>query len=138
VVSNDAAAITFADVQLAGFLEPDDPTRQLWHWVFEAAARRVFCRSDHRLYVVTAAGRPSAVGLLVFAAGIAGLYAVATRPEMRKRGLARLLLDTARSDAQRMGFVRLILQATTGSYADRLYRGAGFAEIYVATFWRHL
>jgi GNAT superfamily N-acetyltransferase len=137
VVSNDTEAITFADVQLAGFIEPDDPTRQLWQRVFEEVACRVFHRPDHRLYLVTAAGRPSAVGLLAFAAGIAGLYAVATRPEMRKRGLARLLLDTARNDAQRMGFARLILQAETGSYADRLYRGAGFTEAYVATFWRH-
>jgi GNAT superfamily N-acetyltransferase len=134
--TSEAGARAFARVQLDGFIHPDAANRTSWATIFEAVACEVWDRRDHRLYIVWQSGVPVAVGLTVFAAGTAGLYAVATHPTVRRRGLARLVLERAAIDANALGYATMVLQVAEGSDAERLYFNAGFESLYTATTWR--
>ncbi|WP_372446405.1 GNAT family N-acetyltransferase [Kribbella aluminosa] len=58
---------------------------------------------------------------------VVGVYAVATKPQYRGRGLATSLLAQVRRDAAGR---RLTLQVVEGSDAERLYLNAGFRPAY--------
>lgn len=136
VAASEADARTFARVQLEGFIHPDAANRSRWETIFESVACKVWQRADHRLYIVRQSGLPVAVGLLVFSAGIAGLYAVATQPAARRQGLARLVLEEAAAEAQALGYATVVLQVALRSDAERLYFNAGFESLYTTTTWR--
>jgi ribosomal protein S18 acetylase RimI-like enzyme len=56
--------------------------------------------------------------------------ALATDPELRRRGVARALLREAESEARRRGLPALALDTTLQNQAARaLYAGAGFEEV---------
>jgi hypothetical protein len=74
IARSDADARVFARVQLDGFIQPDAANRTRWGAIFEAVACKVWGRRDHRLYIFRQFGIPVAVGMIVCAAGIAGLY----------------------------------------------------------------
>ena len=73
-------------------------------------------------------GRPIATSRIAIAAGVAGLYAVATLPEARRRGVGRALtlaaLDAGRSIGLRIG----VLQASDSGLP--VYRRLGFRTIF--------
>ena len=68
--------------------------------------------------------------------GLSGVYAVATEPEYRRRGVSGAVLERVRRDALECGFPRLVLQALTDSYAERYYVKLGFLARYVSRVWR--
>lgn len=75
-------------------------------------------------------GRIAAVGRGVVASGWLGVFAMATAPEERGRGLARSLLGALLRWGSATGAERAYLQVTPGNAAARhLYRSVGFAEI---------
>src|SRR6266849_3490695 len=58
------------------------------------------------------------------------VYNVAVRPELRRRGIAALLLRTALEWGQRNGAALAVLEVREGnSAAQRLYRGCGFQVV---------
>ena len=57
----------------------------------------------------------------------AGIYAVATRPEARRLGFARLLTLTALPKARALGHQLAVLHSTP--MAEGLYHSLGFATI---------
>jgi len=125
----DAGGRAFADVQFRGFVEPGEDDADYWRDRFAAVALANVDRADQSFLIAETDGAPAAVALVVHAGGVDGLYAVATPPEHRRKGLSFALLAAAYDTAKRGGR-RLILQAMKGSYAEGFYTRAGFALCY--------
>ncbi len=70
---------------------------------------------------------PVVTGALMPAAGVAGLYDIVTLPEHRKHGLATNMIGFLESEAQHLGFERVVLQSTESALS--LYLGLGFCEV---------
>lgn len=72
-------------------------------------------------------GKPIAKAGMYLATGSAGIYAVATRPEARRLGLASILTLTALKTARTLGKNLAVLHSTP--MAESLYRSLGFDTI---------
>lgn len=75
-------------------------------------------------YLGLVEGVPAAASSLVMAAGIAGVYAVATDPAFRRRGLGRALTAHAMAAGRARGAEVVVLQASTMGLP--VYRDLGF------------
>jgi len=109
-----------------------------WRWNVPADAKRALrtisgafefgiSGSAVRSWVAWRGETPVAKALLNVAAGSAGLYAVATKPDARGLGLARTLAIRAFAAARREGYRLGILHATP--MARSLYSKLGFRTI---------
>jgi ribosomal protein S18 acetylase RimI-like enzyme len=79
---------------------------------------------------------PDAVARLALAGEWGGLYAVATRPEARRRGLARALAEALASAAAEHGVRRLWLQVLAdNAAAQALYASLGFRPASTYAYW---
>jgi ribosomal protein S18 acetylase RimI-like enzyme len=83
--------------------------------------------SPNRAWVVVRDGVALAKAFTHDAAGAVGLYGMATKPEARGLGLARLVCLTALHDARARGHEVTILHSTP--MAVSLYTGIGFREV---------
>ncbi len=79
-----------------------------------------------RHYVGWLHGEPVAIASLLFYAGVAGMYGVATIPQCRRVGVAATMTLHALHEARRLGYRIAILSPTEMSYA--LYQRIGFKE----------
>ena len=70
-------------------------------------------------------GRPVAVSALVMAGGLAGIYAVATLPEARRRGVGTAMTLHAMAEGRRRGASMAVLQAT--DFGRPVYERIGFS-----------
>jgi len=78
---------------------------------------------------VTRDGRAVGMGLFVADSGWAGVFAMATRPDLRGQGVATAVLGTGARWAREQGATRLYLQVEDGNEAARaLYARAGFVR----------
>jgi ribosomal protein S18 acetylase RimI-like enzyme len=91
-----------------------------------ADARRVLT-PDLAAYVAYVDGVPAATVLSLASHGIAGLYWVATHPDLQRRGLADAITRRASNAAFDAGAACVILQATR--FGEPVYRRIGFREI---------
>ncbi|SDM13566.1 GNAT family N-acetyltransferase [Aliiruegeria lutimaris] len=73
-------------------------------------------------------GEPVAVSSLVITEGLAGVYAVATLPNARKRGLGTAMTLHAMAEGKRRGARMATLQATT--MGRPIYEKIGFRKIF--------
>jgi GNAT superfamily N-acetyltransferase len=73
-------------------------------------------------------GKPVAVSSLVMAADLAGIYAVATLPEARKRGIGSAMTLHAMAEGKVRGAKTAVLQATEPG--KPIYEEIGFTTIY--------
>lgn len=73
------------------------------------------------------AGQPVAKAGMYLGARSAGIYAVVTKPEARRLGLARTLTLTALHEARSLGYRLAVLHSTP--MAESLYRSLGFDTI---------
>ena len=73
-------------------------------------------------------GRPVAVGALVMAADLAGVYAVATLPEARKRGIGTAMTLHAMAQGKMKGAKSAVLQAT--EMGRPVYERIGFSTVF--------
>ncbi|MEV8213194.1 GNAT family N-acetyltransferase [Leifsonia sp. NPDC077715] len=79
---------------------------------------------------------PDAVARLAVVGEWGGLYAVATRPEARRRGLARDLARTLAHAASAHGVIALWLQVVAGNApAHALYAALGFRRASGYSYW---
>jgi ribosomal protein S18 acetylase RimI-like enzyme len=83
--------------------------------------------SSFRHFLAFLDGEPAATGSLFLGAGVAGLYDVATLPEMRRRGLGGAVTRAMLAEAARRGYRTAILHAS-GQGAS-LYRSLGFTDV---------
>ncbi len=82
-----------------------------------------------RLYLArTDDGPPAAIGALIMAAGVPGVYVMATLPEWGRRGLGHAILARILADASTEGHRLIVL--TASRYGIGLYRKFGFEQIF--------
>jgi len=94
---------------------------------FAVYAQERAWKGDYQGYVGLVEGRPVAIVAVVAAAGVLGIYSLATLPIYRRRGYGEALLRAAAADAgQRTGIEPLVLQSTEAGY--ELYRRMGFRD----------
>jgi GNAT superfamily N-acetyltransferase len=132
-ITSDEEAVAFADVQSAVFLDDDDPELAWWRKAFREMALRNYREPDQSFYLLRVDGEPASVTLVLRTGLVFGVYAVATKPAYRGRGLASRLLAQARRDA---AGGRLTLQVMEGSDAERLYLNLGFRPAFRSPHFR--
>ena len=77
-------------------------------------------------YVGWLQGEPVTIASLLFHAGVAGIYGIATVPHSRRQGVAAAITLHALHEARKRGYRIAVLSPTEMSYA--LYRRIGFQE----------
>jgi GNAT superfamily N-acetyltransferase len=132
-INSEADALGFAEVQCAAFLEVGEPDYDWWQQMFVKQAVQNYREPDQSLYLLRVDGDPASITLVLRTGPVAGVYAVATKPPYRGRGLATRLLAQARRDA---AGGRLTLQVAEGSDAERLYLSLGFRPAYRSAHFR--
>jgi GNAT superfamily N-acetyltransferase len=100
-----AATSAFRDLIIAGGLGDDAPMRN---------------------YIAYVGGEPVATGSLVPAAGVGGIYNIATRADRRGRGIGRTITWTLMREAADLGYAAAILWSTAAGLP--VYRRLGFQE----------
>jgi ribosomal protein S18 acetylase RimI-like enzyme len=100
-----AAASAFRELIIAGGLGDDAPMRN---------------------YLAYVGSEPVATGSLVPAAGVGGIYNIATRANRRGRGIGRAITWTLMREAVAMGYHVAVLWSTTAGLP--VYRRLGFQE----------
>ena len=126
-IDTEADAVAFAEVQSAVFLDVGEPDYDWWQKMFVQQALQNYREPAQSLYLLRVDGDPASITLVLRTGSVAGVYAVATKPQYRGRGLATRLLAQARRDA---AGGRLTLQVVEGSDAERLYLSVGFRPAY--------
>jgi GNAT superfamily N-acetyltransferase len=132
-VDSDEDALGFAEVQSAAFLEVGEPDYDWWQKMFVEKALQNYRAPDQSFYLLRVNGEPASSMLVLRTGSVVGIYAVATKPQYRRRGLATRLLNQARRDA---AADRLTLQVLKGSPAERLYLNLGFHVAFASPHFR--
>jgi ribosomal protein S18 acetylase RimI-like enzyme len=79
------------------------------------------------LYVAYLDGVPAAAAMSLLSHGIAGIYWVATRPELQRRGLADAITRRTSNDAFARGAACVVLQASP--FGEPVYLRMGYREV---------
>lgn len=83
-------------------------------------------KAQHR-YIGFLDGVPVASSALVLDSGVAGIYAVATIPEARRKGIGEIMTVVPLREAKQMGYHIGILQASSMGYP--IYKRIGFQDV---------
>jgi ribosomal protein S18 acetylase RimI-like enzyme len=111
------------EVQRVGFEMPEF-TSEVFFDVFTDVGLRE--ESPWRSYVGRLEGEVVAASTLVLAAGVAGIYNVATLPKARRQGLGGALTLAALRDACELGYRIGVLQSSAMGFG--VYRRLGFEQ----------
>jgi GNAT superfamily N-acetyltransferase len=87
-----------------------------------------------RHYLARLDGAPVAITSLLLAAGVAGIYNVATVPEARGRGIASSLVAASLREGRHAGYHTGVLQSSEMGFP--IYQRLGFRQ--VCTFRHHV
>ncbi len=126
---------TFSEVQSRGFNETRDDFDR-WHpWLRDANFRNQR-NTDQLFYVGRLAREPVGTALAVVDGNTAGIYAVATLPSHRKKGISTAIMKQAVSDAKSRGCTVVTLQVKQDSYVEGFYTHLGFKRVFVTGMYR--
>jgi GNAT superfamily N-acetyltransferase len=92
----------------------------------EASLTDPLYTAQHR-YIGLLNGTPVATSALVLDSGVAGIYAVATIPQARGKGIGRLMTEMPLLQARQIGYRVGILQASSMGYS--IYKKIGFKDV---------
>lgn len=111
-----------------GFGFPDNMAAAVLGWASEIEAHAFGGEPDcaYTLYTAYLDGRPVATAELLLAAGVAGIYGVATLPEARRRGIGAAVTLAPLLRARALGYHAGILQASTKGFP--VYERLGFRQ----------
>jgi GNAT superfamily N-acetyltransferase len=131
-VSSREEMESFSDVQAGGFVE-DASARPEWRAWMGAANLRNLGAADQTFWIARAEGEPLGVLLVLRSPSVSGIYAVATLPAGRSRGISTALLARAVHEERARGAKAIALQAMQGSYAEGFYRRSGFETAFLSS-----
>lgn len=80
-------------------------------------------------------GAAAGVLHLLIDGATAGIYAVATLPSQRRRGVSTALIARTITDARTAGCDLICLSTESGGYAQGLYRRLGFEPVFESQLW---
>lgn len=120
-VATAADRRAFAEITSISFEIPYTIARSVytpeWAW-----------QGEYQGYVAVAEGRVVAITATVAAAGVIGIYSLATHPSYRRMGYAEALVRGVVEQVRKeTGLERVVLQSTETGYA--LYRRMGFRDV---------
>ncbi|MDR3614375.1 MAG: GNAT family N-acetyltransferase [Candidatus Obscuribacterales bacterium] len=125
----------FSEVQVCGFL-PSEELRANWRLLLNEANHRNLKNPMQDFFIGYLCGKAVGVCLLVRTGEVAGIYAVATLPEFRKRGISATLMREAINYSSEHGCSVVTLQVVTNSYAQSFYEKLGFNVSYVVSIFK--
>jgi GNAT superfamily N-acetyltransferase len=132
----DAARMDiFSKVQSLGFNETPESFER-WHAWLRAANFRNLGNADQLFYVANLGSKAVGVALTVMDGKTAGIYAVATLPDQRKKGVSATIMKQAVCDAKAKGCNLITLQVKQDSYVEDFYRHLGFKRIFTTWMYR--
>lgn len=128
---DDASWWEWSVTMAAGFEAPvpDDFRAQAWHNLLLHADPQTMLA-----YTGLLNGKPVATSLLFLAAGVAGVYAVATIPEARRKGIGAHMTAQPLLQARARGYQVGVLEAS--EMGNNVYRSLGFEEYCRILSWR--
>lgn len=124
VTVDDLAGLAAWETLQRSALELDDTRARAWR---DAHDRALSADEPLRDWIALLDGVPVAAAALFVAAGVAGIYNVATVPEVRGRGIGRAVTAAALAEAVRRGEHTAVLGASELGYP--VYRRLGFREV---------
>ena len=123
-VSNTEMQALWARIAAVGTGFPDVVTEAMAR--VEATLTDSQYKAQHR-YIGLLNGTPVATSALVLDSGVAGIYAVATIPEARRKGTGGIMTVIPLLEAKQIGYRVGILQASSMGYS--LYKRIGFKDV---------
>jgi ribosomal protein S18 acetylase RimI-like enzyme len=120
----------FADVQARGFLGPAHPEFAWWRTFMKRKAHENLYNPLQRFLLAFHDSDPVGVLVTVYTDSLIGLYAIATLPEHRRRGVCTTLVRVAEADAVSRAITTATLQVMAGSVAETVYRDLGYREVF--------
>jgi hypothetical protein len=123
-VSNAEMQALWARIAAVGTGFPDAATDELVR--LEATLADPLYKAQHR-YIGLLDGTPVATSALVLDSGVAGIYAVATIPEARRKGIGKIMTVIPLLDARQIGYRVGVLQASSMGYS--IYGEIGFRDV---------
>ncbi|MGZ3375719.1 MAG: GNAT family N-acetyltransferase [Phenylobacterium sp.] len=98
---------------------------------------RALTRSPGAIYAAAGEGGAThAVGVMSFGVEWAGIHGMRTAPAHRGRGYASAILAAMGRVAGARGLNKVFLQVEAANPARRIYRAAGFTELWTYRYWR--
>jgi GNAT superfamily N-acetyltransferase len=129
-VSDDQALRSWARIVTTGLFQRPESAAEPFARVMSPAVSA----GRATLYLATRAGRPAASSTLYVTGEVAGIYHVATLPDLRNRGIGRSITAAAALRARELGCRTAILQAT--QLGRPVYERLGFVELSrLGRFW---
>lgn len=122
-VSDVEMQVLWARIAAIGSEFPDSATELAQ---LEASLTDSQYKAQHR-YIGFLEGAPVATSAMALDSGVAGIYAVATIPEARRRGIGTLMTAMPLLEARQMGYRVGILQASSMGYP--IYQRMGFEDV---------
>jgi ribosomal protein S18 acetylase RimI-like enzyme len=124
-VLNPNDTLRFAQVSTEGFGGPQPP---LDHPAVRIFARAMAKAPLARGYLGWLGDEAVATCASYYAAGVVGLYSVATLPQARRRGFGRAMTLAALRDAREQGYRVAVLESS--EIGEPVYSAIGFRQVY--------
>lgn len=119
----------FSVTQAWGFGETKEKFNLIYSWMRQKNIENLDDNTQN-FYIAYENEKPVGVTLCIYYKNIAGIYAVATLPKYRKKGISTILIQRAVDDAIKNNIATITLQTFTESYAHSFYKKLGFEDVF--------
>ena len=126
-VINDSDLELFSIVQSRGFCETNELYNEWLPFFRKKNFEGALFKNQH-FFIAYIADKPVGTCLLVDSDDMYGIYAVATLPEYRKKGIATSVMKSALVNCMNIKVQNLTLQTMKDSNAEKLYLHLGFKK----------